>query len=369
MTDRVLLAGLLALVASCGSELAETADGAGVVDGAGADAPGADGPGVAPISSCAIDVHQHVSGQAEVEGAVLDMIATMDSIGIRRALLMPPPQAAGAASYHEYTDYTDAAAAHAARVSTIGGGGTLDPRIHASAQSGVEPTLDELAAFEADAHAIADAGVAGFGEMTALHLSFQPWHAFIEMPPDHPMFLRLADVAAARGLPIDLHMELVDQTMATPADLPMPPKGNNPPTLQGNRDGFETLLAHNPDASIVWAHVGWDHIGDVSVTVLAALLAAYPNLYLEIHAVAEPAPAVAEGAPLDGDGNLRSEWRALIEAQPDRFLLGGDEFFTDGVAPRIGEGGTAATWRILQELPDDVARRIACENPARLYRL
>jgi len=181
--------------------------------------------------------------------------------------------------------------------------------------------------------------------------------------------LRLADVAAARGLPIDLHMDLVDQGMATPAGLPMPPQANNPPVLQANRAGFEALLAYNPDARIVWAHVGWDHIGDVSVTVLADLLATYPNLYLQLHAVEEPAPGVAAGAPLDGDGNLRSEWRALIEANPDRFVLGGDEFFTDGVAPRIGEGGTVATWRILEQLPEDVARRIACENPARLYRL
>ena len=73
--------------------------------------------------------------------------------------------------------------------------------------------------------------------------------------------LRLAEIAAQLGVPIDLHMEAVR------ADMPAPPRflersPNNPPTLKANIDRFRALLASNRKASIIWSHSGWDNTGD-----------------------------------------------------------------------------------------------------------
>ena len=55
------------------------------------------------------------------------------------------------------------------------------------------------------------------------------------------LLLRLAEIAAEPGVPIDLHMEAVRSEMPTPQrvlDLSV----NNPPTLRANIDRFRTLL-------------------------------------------------------------------------------------------------------------------------------
>ena len=59
-------------------------------------------------------------------------------------------------------------------------------------------------------------GALGFGEITALHLSFRRTHPFEETPPDHPLYVLLADIAARLGVPIDIHMEAVSGGTAVP---------------------------------------------------------------------------------------------------------------------------------------------------------
>ena len=50
-------------------------------------------------------------------------------------------------------------------------------------------------------------GAAGFGEMAAEHFSGGTPYQFA--PPDHPLFLLLADIAARHDVPIDQHMNAV----------------------------------------------------------------------------------------------------------------------------------------------------------------
>ncbi len=75
--------------------------------------------------------------------------------------------------------------------------------IHATPAGDVDAALRKR--FTDRAEAIVAAGAKGFGEFTALHLSMQTWHPFLEVAPDHPLFLLLADIAARHGLPIDIH--------------------------------------------------------------------------------------------------------------------------------------------------------------------
>lgn len=144
-----------------------------------------------------------------------NIISLMDEVGIKRSLLMPPPGSGDSsfAAEYDYSFLNDAVNSYTDRLGLVGGGKILYSEIHSAVLNGTSTKTAVLDEFDAKAQAIADAGVAGFGEMAILHLSYRPSHPFIETPGDHPLFLRLADVAARNGLPIDIHLELVTQNM------------------------------------------------------------------------------------------------------------------------------------------------------------
>jgi hypothetical protein len=98
------------------------------------------------------------------------------------------------------------ARAHGDRFAVLGGRGSLNAMIQDAITAG--ETSEKLRRkFEARAIAIIKDGAVGFGEMAAEHLSFFSEHPYESAPPDHPLFLLLADIAARLGVPIDLHME------------------------------------------------------------------------------------------------------------------------------------------------------------------
>ena len=72
---------------------------------------------------------------------------------------------------------------------------------------------------------------------------------------------------------------------------------------------------------------------------------------------------------VDGQGKITAAWRALLEEFPDRFVIGTDEFFcvpgNASAAPQSFE----ETWRILEQLPADLAKKIGRENAERVYGL
>ena len=87
---------------------------------------------------------------------------------------------------------------------------------------------------------------------------------------------------------------------------------------------------------------------------LAALLDRQPNLLLELSYRNDVAPG----------GHLDPGWRELFIAYPDRFLVGMDTHVSD----RWDELGdlTREARQWLDQLPGDVARRIAFDNAAAL---
>lgn len=175
------------------------------------------------------------------------------------------------------------------------GGGELNPLILGTDPSAVTPQISREFAWNATA--ILEDGAKAFGEMAALHYSFSNRHRFEYAPPDHPLFLLLADIAAERDVPIDLHMEAVLEDEPT----------------------SEALLhrsQHKPDMT------------------------------------------------------LRPEWVQLLRDFPDRFMVGADEFI--GIPERTTPKGPPSfedTWRIIQQLPDDVREQVGRLNAARVYRL
>jgi len=222
------------------------------------------------------DVHLHLIGgrgpQEDYPGAVDVAIREMDRFGIAMAIVLPPPQV-DAQSVYDTSVFAAALPRHRGRLAYLGGGGALNPIIHRYAgPAGVTDTVKRD--FAAAADAIIDAGAVGFGEMASLHISAAPGHSYEFVPADHPLFRVLADVAARRDVPIDLHMDAVEGEMPTPSRFAA---HANPPKLAGTMDGLSRLLAHNPKARIVWAHGGSDPLGGMTAAAVGRLMDARPN--------------------------------------------------------------------------------------------
>ncbi len=326
---------------------------------------------------CAIDTHAHLDAiyasteaaggiASDFETAAATALAMMDNLSIQKTLLMSPPlspENVNSPVTYDYASLATVVASNPDRFGFLGGGALLNPMIHSIAAA--EVTDANKQTFEDRADTIIAAGAAGFGEMAALHMSFFESHPFMEVSPDHPLFLLLADVAARSGLPIDLHMEAVATDDTSVQDGFGDP---NPETLDENITAFETLLAHSRDARIIWVHVGWDNTGDMTVELLRSLLESHSNLYMSVKILESAGLQFAENRPVDESGVIRSEWVTLISDYDDRFLVGADEFYgIAGVTPGRPPS-TETTWQFLDQLPEDLVTKITCENPLQVYR-
>jgi hypothetical protein len=316
-----------------------------------------------------VETHVHLAGVyrnggrlvTDYDAAVDTAVASMNKLWIRRCLLLPPPFSPDMSRKYDYEIFIPILKKHPNRFAFLGGGGTLNPMIHEAVKTGrTTPELRER--FLRAAAEILDAGALGFGEMATLHFSFFDQHPFEEAPPDHELFRLLADFAARRNVPIDLHMEPVELEMALPPGLRRPP---NPERVQPNVQALERLLAHNREARILWAHAGWEHTGQGKVDLFRRLLKAHGNLYLSLKAHPHSTDA---NRPLV-DGKLRLEWRGLICEFPDRFLLGSDQFYGIPGKTREFPRSEGASRLILSQLPLDVARKVASGNAERVYGL
>ncbi|MCP5053977.1 MAG: amidohydrolase family protein [bacterium] len=212
---------------------------------------------------------------------------------------------------------------------------------------------------------IAKAGAVGFGEMTALHFSLHSEHPFYEAPPDHPFFLLLSDLSAETGLPIDLHMEAVTtDALPFPYDRRTRASKHNPKTLKENIKPLERLLSHNRKAKVVWVHIGWDNIGHMTVGLLSRLLKEHPNLYMSFKGYSH---ILSANRPLDKNNKLRPEWKNLIARFPDRFVFGCDGFYGLPGKTKTFSDSTTASRLILNQLPPNIARKVAYENANHIY--
>lgn len=311
-----------------------------------------------------IDTHTHPLGGPRLRADVfaperLDAVLSVgERWGVTRALLAMPPAPWERPQIER--QIISAAKSRPERLGFLGGG--LQALIAEAVRRGGVP--EELRArFEKKVADLARGGAAGFGEMTALHFSFVEGHPYIEAPPDHPLFLLLADLAARHDLPIDLHMEaVVKETPTPPRLLALSPL--NPPKVRGNLEAFERLLSHNHKARIVWLHIGWDNTGNITPARLRRLLEGHANLFLQIRIPARPG-LFPENGLLAPDSTIRPEWLDLIRSWPERAVLGSDAF----LARPDFEEGLRRTALFLRALPPELARTVGLENAKRIYRI
>ena len=320
-----------------------------------------------------IDVHVHLLGgrgqSRDFSAAVQAAIEEMDRFGIRKAIILPPPQI-DAQLVYDYSAFAQALRP-TNRFAFLAGGGVLNAMLHRYADPSrvTEPVKRE---FASAAEQMIEAGAVGFGEMASLHISAVRGHPYEFVPADHPLLRLLADIAAKRDVPIDLHMDAVVGGMPTPARFAA---ADNPPTLPGSVEALERLLAHNHKARIVWAHGGSDPLGAMTPLTIGSLMDKHSNLFvsLRVH---------GEGSPMHNKllvgGVIEPAWRDLLVRHADRFMIGTDSFFAGANLQGGGPGlifaqrntpRLKATMHFLSLLPPEIAQNVAHDNAARVYRL
>ncbi len=313
------------------------------------------------------DAHNHLFGgrgrQNDYLGAASTAIAKMDELGIEKIIVMPPPFTSAQTHSYDIEELLPVVKEYPDRIAALGGGGSLNIMIYQVRDGKVGPKLRQQ--FEARALEILNKGGVGFGEFAVEHFSLNHDHPYESVRADHPLLLHLADIAARKGVPMDIHMEAVPRDMPLPNRRVLMRSGRNPKMLRENISAFERLLSHNRDARIIWAHAGWCNTGYRTPELCRHLLSRHLNLYMSFKLSTESVP---ETSPLNWDrSSIRPEWLRLIRDFPDRFIIGTDQFYSAPGQRQIGPQKTAATRRLMSLLPPDLARKIGFENPKRLF--
>jgi len=320
-----------------------------------------------------IDAHNHLHGHirspsgvvVDYEGAARVALSTMDKLGIKKMIVMPPPFPLNHPHTYEIDnfDFIRTLRKYSNRLVFLGGGGTLNVIIQRAVHEGkTSPSLQR--SFEKKALELLSKGALGFGEMTAEHFCLGPRHNYQTAPPDHPLFLLLADISARHGVPIDIHMEAISERMLLPQRLRFP---ENPESLNPNIEAFEQLLAHNRGAKIIWAHVGWDNTGHRTAKLTSELLKKHPNLYMSFKI--SPRDSLIENCPIEPGIGLKAEWLKVISEFPDRFIIGTDHFYTSPQGERIGPQRAEIMSEFFSLLSPELAQKVGIENPKLIFNL
>jgi predicted TIM-barrel fold metal-dependent hydrolase len=264
----------------------------------------------APYAGPIFDAHLHYNVEASERYPVADVLARMQRSGVRAIVANSRPN-----------DGTKALAA--ARDETRRAGVTVVPFVRLYRNRAdytgwhADPTIVEMVERELAAGTAAGP-YRGLGE----------FHLYDSANADGPTARRLMQLAEQRRLVVLAHVDDV---------------------------AIERLLAHAPSARLVWAHTG---IGGVPIQRVRALLERHPTLLGEL--------SYRPGLTV-GDGGLAPEWRALMLAMPERFVVGSDTWINARWDDYETLMRQARRW--LGDLPTPVAERIGWENAAALFAL
>jgi hypothetical protein len=312
---------------------------------------------------------------SDAEGAINAALDVMEESRISRMILMPQPmigvEKRGTILPPVPVErWIREARQHPRRFAVMGGGGGLNAMIHDDSPNG-RPSESLKRRFEERAEAILNMGAVGFGEIAVSHLSMIPGQQVMDVRADHPLLLLLADIAAKHDAVIDVHFDLIRKDIRRPDYISI----ENPEILKSNIGAFERFIAHNRRARISWAHVGSDRLTFWTAEFTREILARHPNLYMSLRMFASKSGL---NHPLTEDG-ISDDWMQTFKRFPDRFFLGGDQFF---LPPALsGRRGPAAKFarmskdtrdrvnRFLTYLPPEIARKFAYENALRVYKL
>lgn len=116
-------------------------------------------------------------------------------------------------------------------------------------------------------------------------------------------------------------------------------------------DAIERLFRQFPNARIIWAHSGFERPAAV-----AALLRRHRQLWADL----------AYRSDMGSGGKIDSEWAAVVNELPTRFLVGTDTFTPERLHYIPEHANYTRAW--LSALPRETAERIAYRNAQDLLR-
>ncbi|MBI4184750.1 MAG: amidohydrolase family protein, partial [Proteobacteria bacterium] len=175
------------------------------------------------------------------------------------------------------------------------------------------------------------------------------WDRDVNIPLDGPLGRRLFAFAEKTRVPFQIHYEVED------ALLP----------------ALEAMLTRHPGAKVIWAHLAQvryaERAGRYGPGYLRGLLGRHPNLYLDTafggpNSVYQPS-GQRHARVWDERGEIRSEWRELVQDFPYRMLaaldIGGDRM------DKVGENAKTLR-RFLDRLPTPAQEIVAYKAAWRL---
>ena len=112
------------------------------------------------------------------------------------------------------------------------------------------------------------------------------------------------------------------------------------------------------------SHAGWDNTGARTVDLMRDLLEAHDNLYMSLKVAGG---TVKDTRPTKKRGKLKGDWKRLIEAFPERFMIGSDMKYRP--SGRTKGGGLKVYHAILKRLTSDVAENVAHGNAERIFKI
>jgi hypothetical protein len=178
----------------------------------------------------------------------------------------------------------------------------------------------------------------GIGEIHFMN-GFQP-------RTDNKIFLQLVELAGEYDVPMMIHID------------------------SGNEQTFLKLCLGNPDIRMIFAHAG----GNLRPAHIEIILKQCPNVWVDF---AARDPWRYDGISEEGH-TLLPEWKALVLSYPDRFITGTDPVWKVtrwSTWDTDDEGWTHYQklydyhWTWMNDLPDDVRKKIAWENTRNLLKL
>jgi predicted TIM-barrel fold metal-dependent hydrolase len=125
-----------------------------------------------------------------------------------------------------------------------------------------------------------------------------------------------------------------------------------PVLLHGDRAVVKQAFNWFPGLVIIWAHLG----EDPDTVILEQMLMQYPSLYIDTS---------IRDVLIVKEGKLLEDWKHLFIKYPDRFMVAIDTYYTPRWDKMSDVTRFIRTW--LKDLPNEVARKMAFDNAARLF--
>ena len=191
------------------------------------------------------------------------------------------------------------------------------------------------------------------GEIGPYHFLKRDGQLLIDFPMSFEPFLKLAGLAAGRGVWLELHAE------------PVTPDGDSYEAKVFG--GIALLFRRFPDLKLILAHTAMTNPANAR-----ALLGTYPNLMMNLKVTPGNISWLNLGPVTNGERKIFDDWAALIEDFPDRFMVGTDTHFWRNsggrvVTPERYVKVIKRLRRLLGTLDETAADALAHGNARRLW--